>query len=257
VFEIEDGRLEIGSRTLLEDFEFWLERGEHVSLVGPNGSGKTTLITALAGQRELDAGKLRRGGTTIKLGLLSQHAEELGSSGTVVEATQRATGLTPNNARALLGRFLFSGEDAEKPLDGLSGGERRRLSAGDPRALRFQRPDPRRADEPPRPGEPRGARGGAAELPGRAACSSRTTERFWMLSVPATIAVEDQTLHSYVGGWPEYLRVREERAEARRRPKRARPAALSEARVLSRPCRRTKPLGRSGSRLRSRRPRRL
>ena len=46
----------------------------------------------------------------------------------MVEACQRATGLTPNNARALLGQFLFSGEEAEKPLDGLSGGERQRLS---------------------------------------------------------------------------------------------------------------------------------
>ena len=46
----------------------------------------------------------------------------------MLEAAQRATGLTPAKARALLGRFLFSGEDAEKPLDGLSGGERRRLS---------------------------------------------------------------------------------------------------------------------------------
>src|SRR6201999_4672736 len=41
---------------------------------------------------------------------------------------QRAPGLKPNEARALLGRFLFSGEEAEKPIDGLSGGERRRLS---------------------------------------------------------------------------------------------------------------------------------
>ena len=46
----------------------------------------------------------------------------------MLEAAQRATGLTPGKARALLGRFLFSGEEAEKPLDGLSGGERRRLS---------------------------------------------------------------------------------------------------------------------------------
>ena len=46
----------------------------------------------------------------------------------MLEATQHATGLTPAKARALLGRFLFSGEEAEKPLDGLSGGERRRLS---------------------------------------------------------------------------------------------------------------------------------
>src|ERR671925_1391592 len=51
VFEVEDGALAVGSRTLLEDFEFWLERGEHGSLIGPNGSGKTTLINALAGGR--------------------------------------------------------------------------------------------------------------------------------------------------------------------------------------------------------------
>jgi ATP-binding cassette subfamily F protein 3 len=56
VFEVEDGRLAVGDRLLLDDFELWLERGEHVSLVGPNGSGKTTLIRALAGQRELDEG---------------------------------------------------------------------------------------------------------------------------------------------------------------------------------------------------------
>ena len=46
----------------------------------------------------------------------------------MLEACVKRTGLTPNQARALLGRFLFSGEEAEKPLDGLSGGERRRLS---------------------------------------------------------------------------------------------------------------------------------
>src|SRR4051812_19251458 len=81
VFEVEDGLLKIGDRTLLHDAEFWLERGEHVSLVGANGTGKTTLITALAGLRELDGGKLRSG-HNVKLGLLSQHAEEMGSTGT-------------------------------------------------------------------------------------------------------------------------------------------------------------------------------
>ena len=65
----------------------------------------------------------------MTVGYVSQHAEELsGGTGSVLDATQRATGLTPGKARALLGRFLFSGEDAEKPLDGLSGGELRRLS---------------------------------------------------------------------------------------------------------------------------------
>jgi ATP-binding cassette subfamily F protein 3 len=222
VFEVEDGRLTIGSRTLLEDFEFWLERGEHVSLVGSNGSGKTTLISALAGLRELDAGKLRRG-HNVKLGLLSQHAEELGSTGTVVEATQRATGLTPNNARALLGRFLFSGDEAEKPLHGLSGGERRRLSLA---ILVHSGANVLILDEPTN----------HLDLESREALETAlqsfqgallliSHDRALLDAVGSrTIAVEDRTLHSYVGGWPEYLRVREERAEAEKTAKRAKPA---------------------------------
>ncbi|MBV9334660.1 MAG: ABC-F family ATP-binding cassette domain-containing protein, partial [Solirubrobacterales bacterium] len=139
VFELEDAGVAVGDRVLLEDVELWLERGEHVSLVGPNGAGKTTLIETLAGRRELNdpqagtgplvTGKLRTG-HNVKLGFLSQHAEELaaGSARTVLEATTHLTRLTPNKVRALLGRFLFSGEEAEKPLEVLSGGERRRLS---------------------------------------------------------------------------------------------------------------------------------
>ncbi len=133
IFELSDGRVEIGAEKvlLLQDAELWLERGEHVSLVGPNGSGKTTLIETLAGRRALAAGKLSTG-HNVKVGYLSQHADELGAGGdpgqSVLDAAQRATALTQGKARALLGRFLFSGEDAEKPLEGLSGGERRRLS---------------------------------------------------------------------------------------------------------------------------------
>ena len=69
----------IGDKPLLDDAELWLERGEHVSLVGPNGAGKTTLIETLgramrgAGRR---AGKLRTG-HNVKIGYLSQHADEL------------------------------------------------------------------------------------------------------------------------------------------------------------------------------------
>ena len=85
VLELDDGRLEVPGRTLLEDGELWLERGEHVSLVGPNGVGKTTLIDALAGRRELEGGRVRSG-HNVTLGYLSQHAEELGTRGTVLDA---------------------------------------------------------------------------------------------------------------------------------------------------------------------------
>ena len=65
IFELEDGRLEVAGRELLlDDAEIWLERGEHVSLVGPNGTGKTTLIEALVGHRALDGGKLRTATTS-------------------------------------------------------------------------------------------------------------------------------------------------------------------------------------------------
>jgi ATP-binding cassette subfamily F protein 3 len=236
VFEVEDGTLRIGERTLLEDFELWLERGEHVSLVGPNGTGKTTLIHALAGDRPLDGGKLRRG-HNVKLGVLSQHAEEVGSerggaqgsaggSGTVLEACQRATGLKPNEARALLGRFLFGGEAAEKPVDGLSGGERRRLSLA---ILVQSGANVLILDEPTNhlDLESREALEAALqEFPGSLLLISH--DRALLDAVGSrTVAVEDRTLRSYDGGWPEYVRVREARAEAERTAKRAKPAAAA------------------------------
>ncbi|HEX5621073.1 MAG TPA: ATP-binding cassette domain-containing protein, partial [Solirubrobacteraceae bacterium] len=222
VFEVEDGLLKIGGRTLLQDAELWLERGEHVTLVGANGSGKTTLITALTGGREFDAGKLRTG-HNVKLGLLAQHAESLGGTGTVVEACQRATGLTPNKARALLGQFLFSGEEAEKPLDGLSGGERQRLSLA---ILVHSGDNVLILDEPTNhlDLESREALEAALQaFPGSLLLISH--DRALLDAVGSrTVAVEELTLHSYVGGWPEYLRVREERAEAEKTAKRAKPA---------------------------------
>ncbi|HTE59832.1 MAG TPA: ATP-binding cassette domain-containing protein [Solirubrobacteraceae bacterium] len=217
VFEVEGGDLTIGDRVLLRGVELWLERGEHVTLVGPNGSGKTTLIRALAGERELDRGKLRRG-HNLKLGVLSQHAEELGTTGTVLEACQRATGLKPNEARALLGRFLFSGEEAEKPLDGLSGGERRRLSLA---VLVSSGSNVLILDEPTNhlDLESREALESALQgFPGALLLISH--DRALLDAVGTrTIAVEDQTLHSYVGGWPEYVRVRDERVELEREAK--------------------------------------
>jgi ATP-binding cassette subfamily F protein 3 len=218
IFELLDGRVEIGEQhlVLLEHAELWLERGEHVSLVGPNGTGKTTLIETLAGRRELAAGRLSTG-HNVQVGYLSQHADELGAGGppeqSVVDATQRATGLNPGRARALLGRFLFSGEDAEKPLSGLSGGERRRLSLA---VLVHSGANVLILDEPTN----------HLDIESREALEDAlrsftgalilvSHDRALLDAVGTrTIAVEDRTLHSYVGGWPEYVRIRDERRAA-------------------------------------------
>jgi ATP-binding cassette subfamily F protein 3 len=218
VFELEDGWIEAGEKLLLGDAAMWLERGEHVSLVGPNGAGKTTLIEILAGQRELGEGKLRSG-HNVKLGYLSQHADELssGTARTVLEAAQRATGLTPGKARALLGRFLFSGEEVEKPLEGLSGGERRRLSlailvSSGANVLILDEPtnhldlESREALE-----QALGAFEGTVLLVSH--------DRALLDAVGArTIAIEDGQLRSYVGGWAEYVRARDARERAATAP---------------------------------------
>jgi ATP-binding cassette subfamily F protein 3 len=215
VFELEHGRVTVADRVLLEDAELWLERGEHVSLVGPNGAGKTTLIETLAGKRDLAAGKLRTG-HNVKVGYLSQHAEELGAGNprTVLEACQHATGLTPAKARALLGRFLFSGEEAEKPLDGLSGGERRRLSMA---ILVHSGANVLILDEPTNhlDIESREALEDALqEFQGSLLLVSH--DRALLDAVGTrTVAFEDGSLRSYVGGWPEYVRVRAEREAVR------------------------------------------
>jgi ATP-binding cassette subfamily F protein 3 len=223
IFEIEGARVTIGDegRVLLDGADFWLERGEHVTLVGKNGTGKTTLLKVLAGEKELDAGKQRQG-HNVKVGFLSQHAEELHETASVLEAAQRATGLKPNETRALLGRFLFSGEAAEKPVAGLSGGERRRLSLA---ALVASGANVLVLDEPTNhlDLESREALEAALQdFPGSVLLVSH--DRALLDAVGTrTVAVEDQTLHSYVGGWPEYVRIRAEREEDERAAKRAKP----------------------------------
>src|SRR3954454_5791593 len=219
VFELQDGRIEVPGRVLLEGANIWLERGEHVSLVGANGTGKTTLLHALVGEAPLAAGRLRRG-HNVELGYLSQHAQELDETVTVLEACQRATKLTPGKARALLGRFLFSGEEVDKPVAGLSGGERQRLSLAilvhsGANVLVLDEPtnhldlDAREALED-----------ALSAFPGSLLLVSH--DRALLDAVGSrTIAVEDRTLHSYVGGWPEYVRVREERKELAQAPKAA------------------------------------
>ena len=224
--EVEGARLEIGRRARCStNGDLWLERGEHVSLVGPNGAGKTTLIEAIAGNRELDAGRVRarpqREARLPHPALLRARLHRHRRS----RRPSAPPACRPGKARALLGRFLFSGDEAEKPLDGLSGGERRRLSlailvASDANVLILDEPtnhldlDAREALEDALTGF-----GGALLLVShdRALLDAVGTR---------TVALEDGALRSYEGGWAEYLRAREERstapAERQARPRRSR-----------------------------------
>ncbi|MGI8659633.1 MAG: ABC-F family ATP-binding cassette domain-containing protein [Thermoleophilaceae bacterium] len=218
VLELEHGRVEVPGRVLLDDVSVWVERGEHVVLVGANGSGKTTLIEALAGRFPLAAGEVRTG-HNVTLGYVSQHAEELDGRGTVLEAAQRATGLTPGKARALLGRFLFSGDEVEKPLAGISGGERKRLALA---ILVNSGANMLVLDEPTNhlDVESREALEGAlASFGGSLLLVSHDRALLEAIGT-RTLAVEDGALHSYEGGWSEYVETRRE-AQRGEQPKSA------------------------------------
>ncbi|MGX6447729.1 ribosomal protection-like ABC-F family protein, partial [Patulibacter sp. S7RM1-6] len=245
IFELEEGRIEVppptrvvdpntgaqtlvpapDARVLLEDVALWLERGEHVNFVGPNGVGKTTLIETLAGRRPLAHGTIRTG-HNVQIGYLSQHGEELHFPGarTVIEACIKATGLKPNEARSLLGKFLFSGEDAEKALDGLSGGEHKRLGLA---VLVASGANVLILDEPTNhlDIESREALEEALQdYPGSMIMISH--DRALLEAIGSrTVAVEDGELTSYLGGWQEYVEVREERKAAERAAKEAGKAA--------------------------------
>jgi ATP-binding cassette subfamily F protein 3 len=116
-------------RPVYGGLDFALERDQKVALVGPNGAGKTTLLKLLAGVLDPQAGE-RRLGHNVNLGYFAQHQiEALEPRNRVMEELQRAV---PSGVdvrpRDLLGRFLFSGEDVDKPVSVLSGGERTRLA---------------------------------------------------------------------------------------------------------------------------------
>lgn len=118
-----------GNKQVFKRVELHLERGDKVAVVGVNGAGKSTLMRILAGQVEPDEGTLRFG-TGVKPTYFGQHqAQELPLNYNVLETLSHAAGdMTITRMRSLLGAFLFRGEDVEKKVSVLSGGEKSRLA---------------------------------------------------------------------------------------------------------------------------------
>jgi ATP-binding cassette subfamily F protein 3 len=117
-----------GSRVFSE-VELLLNRGDKVAVVGVNGAGKSTFLKILAGQIEPDSGEVRLG-SNVRLSYFGQHqAQELSPQLTVLD-TMALSGedMTVTRTRSLLGAFLFRGEDVDKKVSVLSGGEKSRLA---------------------------------------------------------------------------------------------------------------------------------
>ncbi|HUY28680.1 MAG TPA: ABC-F family ATP-binding cassette domain-containing protein [Candidatus Binataceae bacterium] len=129
VFELSGAVKRYGALSVYDGIDLVIERGQKIALVGPNGAGKSTMIKLLAGVEDLSAGQ-RIVGEKVALGYFAQNlAESLSYDKTVLrELSDSADAMTMPQLRSLLGAMLFSGDDVEKRVGVLSGGERARLA---------------------------------------------------------------------------------------------------------------------------------
>ena len=117
-----------GSLEIFTDVDLAIDRGSRVVVLGLNGAGKTTLLRMLAGVDAPDTGQVEPG-HGLKIGYYAQEHENLDVDRTVLDNMKSAApDLGETDVRKVLGSFLFSGDDVDKPAGVLSGGEKTRLS---------------------------------------------------------------------------------------------------------------------------------
>jgi ATPase subunit of ABC transporter with duplicated ATPase domains len=117
-----------GSQEVFTDVDLAIDRGSRVVVLGLNGAGKTTLLRLLGGMETPDTGEVVHG-HGLRLGYYAQEHETLDIDRTVLENMRSvAPDLADTQVRSVLGSFLFSGDDVEKPAGVLSGGEKTRLA---------------------------------------------------------------------------------------------------------------------------------
>ncbi len=129
VMELEKVGQSYGEVQVYQNLDLLIERGDRIVLVGPNGAGKSTLLKILAGIVPVNSGK-RIPGTTTRIGYFSQtRSENLNPDNTVLEEIMKCNDeIREEEARSILGSFLFRRADVQKRVQVLSGGEKSRLS---------------------------------------------------------------------------------------------------------------------------------
>jgi ATP-binding cassette subfamily F protein 3 len=128
VIEVKNLHKKYGETAVYQGIDFTLFRGDKAALVGPNGAGKSTLLKILAGVLDYDEGEVVLGKDVTRAYFAQHQFDLLRPDNTVYEELLSvATDESQTQLRTLLGTFLFSGEDIEKRVSVLSGGEKSRL----------------------------------------------------------------------------------------------------------------------------------
>lgn len=128
VLQLTDGAIGYEETILSAPIELDIRKQEAIALVGPNGIGKSTLLKSIIGKIPFISGKLHLG-TNVSIGYYDQGQADLNTNKTILHELWDEHPTTPEgDIRTILGSFLFSGEDVEKPIALLSGGEKARVA---------------------------------------------------------------------------------------------------------------------------------
>jgi ATP-binding cassette subfamily F protein 3 len=129
VLELKHARKAYGTTRVFTNVNLYIERGDRIALIGPNGVGKSTLMRMLSGVEAPDGGVRTEGHQVVMQYFAQDEAAKLDPTQTVYQtlAGESPIHMVPH-IRTILGGFLFSGDDIEKPVRVLSGGERTRLA---------------------------------------------------------------------------------------------------------------------------------
>ncbi|MER2226958.1 MAG: ribosomal protection-like ABC-F family protein [Carnobacterium sp.] len=126
LFQLNGVSKHYGEKKLFENLELHVHYQDRIAIVGANGTGKSTLLNLLLGKIQPDTGSFEVG-SSLSIGYLSQHAFEMSSQFTVIEEFRDKISVSEGEARHILAKFLFYGQDVFKKMNQLSGGERMRL----------------------------------------------------------------------------------------------------------------------------------
>ena len=129
VVKLEDVSMSFEDKNVYNNVNLNLYRGDHVVIYGPNGAGKSTLLKLISKHLQPTGGNVEFGQHVTESYYAQHQLETLNPSNTVMEEmNQAAQGWTTSEERKLLGAFLFHGDDVDKPISVLSGGEKARLA---------------------------------------------------------------------------------------------------------------------------------
>ncbi|HSV13403.1 MAG TPA: ABC-F family ATP-binding cassette domain-containing protein, partial [Tepidisphaeraceae bacterium] len=189
-----------GTKKLWDDVGFFVKRGERIGIIGPNGSGKTTMLQVLVGQADADRGTVKWG-ANLSLGYYDQRLDDFDPEATVLEeAAADREGVTIKEVRDVLALMLFRGDDIEKPIKLLSGGERARVRIAQ---LLLDRPNVFLMDEPTNHldiASREALEGALKDFPGTIMCVSH--DRYFLDQVASRLLVLDPPrVKDFEGGY--------------------------------------------------------